>query len=63
MGNIVRQGADIVYRQADGEITAWLTGFEEKMELSHEGSPRFKKTFYLLTAGGVLYLLLVFLLY
>mgnify|MGYP001817897025 FL=1 len=53
----------MVYRQADGEITAWLTDFEEKMELTHEGSPIFKKIFYLLVAAGIFYLSLIFIFY
>ena len=60
MGKIVRQGDDVVYRQEDGEITAWLTNFEEKMELAHEGSPTFKKIFYLLVTAGALYLIGIF---
>lgn len=63
MGKIVRQGEERVFCQADGEVTAWLTGFEEKMELTHEGSAPFKKIFYLLTGGGALYLFFVFLFY
>jgi len=60
MGEIVMEGDETVYRQTDGEITAWLTDFEEKMELSHESSPKFRRIFYLLVAMGVFYLLLVF---
>lgn len=63
MGEIVGDGKEITYRQADGEITAWLTDFEEKLELAHSGSPKFKRIFYLLVAVGVLYLSFVFLLY
>jgi len=63
MGTIVQQGEDIVYCQADGEITAWLTGFEEKMELIHEGDSKFKKIFYLLVGVGALYLVYIFLSY
>ena len=37
-----RQGQELVYKQDDGEITAWLTGFEEKMELAHKGSPFYR---------------------
>jgi hypothetical protein len=60
MGEIVRQEDEIVYRQEDGEVTAWLTNFEEKMELAHEGSPTFKKIFYLLVFAGVIYLVGIF---
>ena len=63
MGQIVVEGDEVVYQQADGEITAWLTDFEEKMELAHEGSPKFKRIFYLLVAAGIFYLSLVFILY
>lgn len=63
MGKIVVDGDETVYRQSDGEITAWLTEFEEKMELVHESSPKFKRIFYLLVALGIFYLSLVFILY
>lgn len=63
MGKIVVDGDETVYRQADGETTAWLTEFEEKMELVHESSPKFKRIFYLLVAVGIFYLSLVFILY
>ena len=63
MGEITIEGDEVVYRQADGEITAWLTDFEEKMELTHEGSPIFKKIFYLLVAAGIFYLSLIFIFY
>ncbi len=49
MGKITIEGDKVVYRQDDGEITAWLTDFEEKMELAHEGSPLIQE--YLLPAG------------
>ena len=54
---------ELVYKQDDGEITAWLTGFEEKMELAHEGSPFYQKVFFLLVLLGFLYLGLIFLLF
>jgi len=63
MGDIVVKENETVYRQKDGEITAWLTDFEEKMELAHQGSSKFKRVFYLLVAAGILYLLLIFILY
>ena len=63
MGKIVVEGDETLYRQADGEITAWLTEFKEKMELVHESSPKFKRIFYLLVALGIFYLSLVFILY
>lgn len=61
MGQIIKKDNEIVYRQDDGEITAWLTDFEEKTELSHEGSPLFGKIFYVCVIAGVLYLTYVFL--
>ena len=61
MGEIVVKNDEVVYRQESGEITAWLTDYTEKMELSHEGSPFYKKIFYLLAVLGGCYLLAVFL--
>ena len=58
-----REGQELVYKQDDGEITAWLTGFEEKMELVHEGSPFYRKVFFLLVLIGFLYLGVIFLLF
>ena len=63
MGEIVVEGDEVVYRQENGEITAWLTGFEEKMELAHESSPKFKRIFYLLVAVGIFYLSLIYIFY
>ncbi len=54
-------GQELVYKQDDGEITAWLTGFEEKMELAHKGSPSYRKVFFLLVLIGFLYLGAIFL--
>ena len=56
-------GQELVYKQDDGEITAWLTGFEEKMELAHKGSPFYRKIFFLLVLTGFLYLGVIFLLF
>ena len=58
-----RQGQERVYKQDDGEITAWLTDFEEKMELAHQGSPFYRKVFFLLVLLGFLYLGVIFLLF
>jgi len=58
-----REGQELVYKQDDGEITAWLTGFEEKMELAHKGSPFYRKIFFLLVLTGFLYLGVIFLLF
>lgn len=60
MGQVTIEGDEVVYRQADGEITAWLTDFEEKMEIAHEGSPLFKNIFYVLIVAGLFYLLMIF---
>ncbi len=58
-----REGQEPVYKQDNGEITAWLTGFEEKMELAHKGSPFYRKIFFLLVLIGILYLGVIFLLF
>lgn len=63
MGEIVTQGAETVYRQLDGEITARLTNFEEKMELIHEGSNTYKRIFHLLVAVGAIYLSAIYIFY
>jgi hypothetical protein len=60
MGKFVKYDDELVYQQDDGEITARLIGFEEKMELPHEGSAGYKKVFYLLVFISVIYLLAVF---
>ena len=62
MGKFNEHNNELVYQQDDGEITAWLTDFEEKMELPHEGTPAYKKIFFLLVGIGVIYLLAVFIL-
>jgi hypothetical protein len=56
MGEIVKQGKETVYRQMNGEITADLTHFDEKMELLHEGSTTYRHVFHILVAVGVIYL-------
>ena len=60
MGRFVKYDDELVYQQDDGEITARLAGFEEKMELPHEGSAGYKKIFHLLVAIGFIYLIVVF---
>jgi hypothetical protein len=60
MGKLVKRGDELFFQQDDGEITAVLTGFEEKNELVHEGSGGYRKVFYILVAAGALYLALVF---
>ena len=60
MGKIEKKEDTFVFRQDDGEITAQFDNVEEKMVLAHEGSPIYKKVFYLLVLGGVLYLTFIF---
>ena len=60
MGTIEKKGAEFVFRQDNGEITARFKTIAEKMVLAHEGSPAYKKVFYLLVIGGVLYLSFIF---
>ncbi len=60
MAGSQRQKQELVYKQADGEITAWLTDFEEKMELAHQGSPIYRRVFFLLVLIGFLYLGVIF---
>lgn len=60
MGQMIKQDPKILYQQDDGETTAWSYQTEEKMELSHEGTPEYKKIFYILFSIGLLYLLIVF---
>ena len=60
---IEKDGEEIVYKQADGETTAWFTNFEEKMELSHEGTPKYKRVFHVLVLIGFMYLGIIFFLF
>lgn len=60
MGKVEKNGEAFVYRQDDGEITARFNNVMEKMVLAHEGSPTYKKVFYLLVLAGVLYLAFIF---
>jgi len=60
MGTIEKEGEKYIFRQDDGEITAWFDSIEEKMELVHEGSPRFRRIFNLLVWAAALYLTLIF---
>jgi hypothetical protein len=59
MGRIEQEGNDIVYRQDDGEVTAYLTGYEDKSELAHEGRQEVKIIFWALVAIGIIYLAVV----
>lgn len=61
MAGYQQDGQELVYKQDNGEITAWLTNFEEKMELAHKGSPFYRKVFFLLVVSGILYLGIIFL--
>ena len=56
MGKIEKQGKETVYKQDDGNITAWLTDFDEKMEIGHEGTPAYRIVFYIISLISVLYL-------
>ena len=60
MGKLEKNGEEFVLKQDNGEITAWFNNVEEKMVLAHEGSPAYKKVFYLLVIGGLLYLSFIF---
>jgi hypothetical protein len=61
MAGVEKDGEEIVYRQDDGEITAWLTDFEEKMALSHASDPFYKRVFFLAVLIGLLHLGITFL--
>ena len=63
MGKLVTEDGEVTYRQKDGEITAWLPEGEEKMELTHIGSPLFKKILYFLVFIGMIYLGIIFIIY
>lgn len=56
MAGYEQDGQEIIYRQDDGEITAWLTGFEEKMALSHPADPFYKRVFFLAVLVGLAHL-------
>ena len=56
MTGIEKDGEEIIYRQDNGEITAWLTDFEEKMALSHPSDPFYKKVFFLMVLIGLIHL-------
>ncbi|MCK5541303.1 MAG: hypothetical protein KAI40_01325 [Desulfobacterales bacterium] len=60
MGKIIKTDEHFEYQQENGETTAWFSNIEEKMELVHQGSPVYKKIFYILISMGLLYLLTVF---
>ena len=60
MGLFKKEGADLVFQQDDGQITARFIDYEEKLELSHEGQPHYQKGFKLLVLCGLLYLVYIF---
>ena len=60
MGLIKKEGADLVFQQDDGEITARFIDYEEKLELSHEGHPKYQKVFTILVLFGLFYLAFIF---
>ena len=60
MGTLEKAGEKYVFRQENGEITAWFDSTEEKMVLSHEGSSLYRHVFNLLVLAGVAYLALIF---
>ena len=61
MGLFKKEGADLVFQQDDGQITARFIDYEEKQELSHEGHPNYQKVFKILVLLGVFYLGYIFL--
>ena len=63
MGRIEKEEKEVVYKQDNGELTAWLTNFEEKMELAHEGTPRYKKIFWIIVLMAALYFVTILLLF
>jgi hypothetical protein len=60
MGKLEPYDDAYVYRQEDGEITAWFENDDEKMVLSHSGDPKYKAVLYALVILGLLYLATVF---
>lgn len=60
MGKLVQMDDETVYQQDDGEITARLTGFEEKTALEHAGSTLYKHVFHLCVIVGLFYLAVLF---
>jgi hypothetical protein len=60
VGKIEKEGEGFVFRQDDGEITAWFNNIDLKKILAHDGSPTYKKLFYLLVSCGVIYLTFIF---
>ena len=61
MGMVEERDGTGTYHQEDGEITARFADVEEKMVLSHEGSPGYRRAFNSLVIAGLLYLAYIFL--
>ena len=61
MGIIEERDGTGTYQQEDGEVTARFAKIEEKMVLSHEDSPGYRRAFNLLVIAGLLYLAYIFL--
>lgn len=59
MGRIEKEGEEVVCKQDNGEITAWLTNFEERMELTHEGTSEYKKVFWVIVLMAFSYLIII----
>jgi len=59
MGRIEKEGEEVVYKQDNGEITAWLANFEERMELTHEGTSEYKKVFWVIVLMAFSYLIII----
>lgn len=61
MGRVIKKNSEVYFQQEDGEITARLTDFTEKMELTHKESNLHKRILHIFVALGALYLTVVFL--
>ena len=61
MGMVEESDGTGTYHQEDGEVTARFADVEEKMVLSHAGSPGYRRGFNLLVIVGLLYLTYIFL--
>jgi len=60
MGKVEKEQDRLIFRQANGEITAWFDNFEEKMVLSHKGNSKYKIVFFVLVVIGFIYLAAIF---
>ena len=59
MGQYVKEGGDLVYKQDDGKITAVLTDFKEITELGHESDKTMVHVFHICVLVGFIYLALI----